>query len=77
VYADEFGSLTSDAEWAVEEMFKAAMRERFPAGLPPGSRYTLDTGVGLPGMPFDLIIDLRVLRNEGERMLPPTTAMRG
>ena len=76
VYADEFGSLTTDAEWAVQEMFGAAMRERFPTGLPQGVRYTLDTGVGPPGMPFDLIIDLRVLRYGGERLLAPTTALR-
>ena len=78
VYADEFGSLTTDAEWAVEEMFGAALRERFPTGLPQGARYTLDTGFGPPAMPFDLIIDLRVLKNQGESPLGgPATAMRG
>ena len=30
MYADEYGSLTSDADWAAKEMFKAALRERFP-----------------------------------------------
>ena len=48
IYADEHGSLTSDADWAAREMFKAAMRERFPNGLPAGTDYLLTTGFGPP-----------------------------
>ena len=46
VYADEYGTLTADADWAAKEMFKAAMRERFPSGLPENTAYTLWTGSG-------------------------------
>ena len=35
VFSDEFGSLSSDSDWVPAEMFKAALRERFPKGLPP------------------------------------------
>jgi hypothetical protein len=75
VYADEFGSLTSDADWAAKEMFKAAMRERFPDGLPEGADYLLTTGFGPPPpVGYDLIADLRGLKNLGERVPPQTTA---
>jgi hypothetical protein len=67
VYADEFGSLSADAEWAAEEMFNSAMRKRFPTGLPKGARYTMDTGYIPPTSPFDLVIDLRVLKQQGDR----------
>jgi hypothetical protein len=74
VYADEFGSLSADAEWAAEEMFNAAMRKRFPTGLPKGARYTIDTGFVPPTLPFDLVVDLRVLRQQGNRVLVPADA---
>jgi hypothetical protein len=48
MYADEYGSLTSHADWAAKEMFKAALRERFPDGLPEGTDYLLTTGFGPP-----------------------------
>jgi hypothetical protein len=75
VYADEYGSLTSDADWAAKEMFNAAMRERFPDGLPKGTEYLLTTGFGPPPpVGYDLIVDLRGLKNLGERAPPQTTA---
>jgi hypothetical protein len=75
VYADEYGSLTSDAQWAAEEMFKAAMRERFPDGLPAGTDYLLATGFGPPPpVGYDLVVDLRELRNLGERAPAEATA---
>jgi hypothetical protein len=75
IYADEYGSLTSDAEWAAKEMFKAAMRERFPDGLPEGTDYLLTTGFGPPPpVGYDLVVDLRELKNLGERAPPETTA---
>lgn len=68
LYADEYGSLTADAEWAAEEMFKAAMRERFPDGLPQGTAYVLATGFGPPPpVGYDVVGDLRELKNLGER----------
>jgi hypothetical protein len=67
IYADEYGSLSADSQWAALEMFRAAIRQRFPQGLPAGTRYTLTTSITPPIMPYDLVLDLRELRNEGER----------
>jgi hypothetical protein len=67
IYADEHGSVSADAQWAVVEMFRAAMRQRFPDGLPAGTNYTLVTSLSPPIMPYDLVLDLRELRNLGER----------
>ena len=76
VYADEYGSLTADADWGSKEMFKAAIRERFPNGLPEGTSYSLFTGFGGPPAQYtyDLIADLRELKNLGERAPAETTA---
>jgi hypothetical protein len=77
IYADEHGSLTSDADWAAREMFKAAMRERFPNGLPAGTDYLVTTGFGPPPpVGYDLVVDLRELKNLGERAPPERTASR-
>jgi hypothetical protein len=69
VFDDEFGSLSSDGDWASKEMFKAAMRERFPNSLPKGAAYSIETGVAPPPSPaaYDAVIDLRKLRQEGDR----------
>jgi hypothetical protein len=68
LYADEFGSLSADADWAAKEMFKAALRERFPQGLPKGTNYVLTTGFAPPpSVGYDVVADLRELRNLGER----------
>jgi hypothetical protein len=69
VFDDEFGSLSSDADWASKEMFKAALRERFPENLPPGSDLSITTGAVPPASPagYDVVIDLRKLRLEGDR----------
>ena len=75
VYADEYGSLTSDADWAAKEMFKAALRERFPSGLPAGTDYLVTTGFGPPPpVGYDLVVDLRELKNMGENAPRETTA---
>lgn len=67
-YADEFGSLTSDADWAAKEMFKTAMRERFPGGLPEGTEYLVTTGFGPPPpVGYDVVGDLRELKDLGPR----------
>ncbi|MGH8636585.1 MAG: site-specific integrase, partial [Burkholderiales bacterium] len=61
-FADEFGSLSSDTDWAVEAMFNCALRRRFPSGV-PASTYTLRAGPEAPhGGTFDLVIDMRQLR---------------
>ena len=70
VYADEHGSLSADAQWAAVEMFRAAMRERFPRGLPEGLHYTLVTSLNPPLMPFDFVLDMRRLRTLGDRRNP-------
>ena len=63
IFADEFGSLSSDTDWAVAEMFKCALRRRFPSGLPAGFTYTLTSGLHAPRKgSFDLVIDMRKLR---------------
>lgn len=68
VYADEFGSLSSDSDWVPKEMFKAALHERFGGSLPKGSTYTFASGRELPAdQTFDLVIDLRKLK---QRMAP-------
>jgi len=76
VYADEYGSLTADADWAAKEMFKAAMRERFPNGFPEGTSYSLFTGFGGPlaQYSYDLVADLRELKILSERAPTETTA---
>jgi hypothetical protein len=57
-------------------MFKAAMRERFPNGLPEGTSYSLFTGFGGPPAryAYALVADLRELKNLGERAPTETTA---
>ena len=76
VYADEYGTLSADADWAAKEMFKAAMRERFPSGLPENTAYTLWTGSGSPPAEYsyDLVVNLQELRNLGERAPAEATA---
>jgi hypothetical protein len=76
VYADEFGSLSADAQWAVVEMFRAAVRQRFPNGLPAGMSYKLTTSITPPIKPYDLVLDLRELRNQGRRAPTVATASR-
>ena len=75
MYADEYGSLTSAADWAAKEMFEAALRERFPDGLPEGTDYLL-TRASVRRRPSanDLVVDLRELKNLGERAPHETTA---
>jgi hypothetical protein len=64
VFADELGSLSSDADWAVAEMFETALRELYPRGLPRGASYTLDSGFDAPASgAYDWIIDMRRLRS--------------
>jgi hypothetical protein len=63
VFADEFGSLSSDTEWAVSEMLKCALRRRFAGGRPAGFGFKLSSGFAAPPAGrFDLVIDMRKLR---------------
>lgn len=62
VFADEFGSLSSSSDWATAEMFKSALRLRFPHGLPAGVSYTFASGLEVPrDGSFDAVIDMRRL----------------
>lgn len=62
MFADEFGSLSSDSDWAPKEMFKAALHERFGYKLPKGVGYTVTLGRAEPAADaYDLIIDMRKL----------------
>lgn len=64
VFADEFGSLSSDSDWAPREMFHSAVRERFGAQLPPGTTYYVSLGRRPPHPAvYDLVVDLRRLRD--------------
>ena len=63
--------MSADAQWAALEMFRAAVRQRFPQGLPEGTSYTLTTSITPPIMPYDLVLDLRELKNQGERAPGP------
>jgi hypothetical protein len=71
VHEDEFGSLSSDADWAVREMFKAALRERFGDQLPTGYAYFLLTDYRAPEVPeiYDLVLDLRKHKETGDRRI--------
>ena len=64
MFADEFGSLSTDSLWVPKEMFRAAIRDRFGSKMPKGTSYTFASGPGLPeGKSFDLVIDLRKLKH--------------
>jgi len=64
IYRDEFGSVSSASETVAQEMFKAAVRLRFPGKLPSGSSYTLAAGAEAPaGSAYDLVIDMRKLKS--------------
>jgi hypothetical protein len=76
IYGDEFGTLSADAQWAAVEMFRAAVRQRFPQGLPEGTSYTLTTSFTPPIKPYDLVLDLRELKHQGDRAPRETTASR-
>ena len=64
VYGDEFGSLSSDSDWAPKEMFKAAVNERFPGSkLPKGGSFTFASGREEPAAgAYDVVIDMRKLK---------------
>jgi hypothetical protein len=66
LFSDEFGSLSSDSDWVPKEMFKTAMRERLPEGLPAECSFTLTAGHDVPdaASDFDAVIDLRRFKDE-------------
>lgn len=63
VYADEFGSLSTDSDWVPKEMFKAALHERFPEKTPQDFRYSFASGRKEPPREgHDVVVDLRELK---------------
>ncbi len=64
VFADEFGSLSADSDWAPKEMFKAALRQRFRSGLPVKDIFTVTLGrvAPVPTKHYNLVIDMRQLK---------------
>jgi len=66
-FVDEFGAVSADSDWVPQEMFKAALHERFPKKLPAGGSYTVASGREVPNeKDYDLIIDLRKLKQRRE-----------
>jgi hypothetical protein len=73
VFSDEFGSLSTDSDWAPKEMLKLIMHERFPRDHDIVHRYAFASGRSLPpGKTFDVVIDLRRLREF--RPAPPAAS---
>jgi hypothetical protein len=64
VYSDEFGSLSSNSYWVPRDMVKAALRERFPAGLPNGRRIDIVVQGKKPPVDgaADIVINMRQMR---------------
>lgn len=64
IYRDEFGAISSISGPVAQEMFKAAVRTRFPGKLPAGTSYTLASGSAAPATgAYDLVIDMRKLKS--------------
>jgi hypothetical protein len=63
VHYDEFGSLSSNSDWVPKEIVKAALRERFPTGLPKGQRIDYAQGKEPPAVGVaDVVIDMRQMK---------------
>jgi hypothetical protein len=61
-FADEFGSLSTDAEWVSAEMLEGIMKERFPDSGDVTKLYQLACGDTLPPKQrYEVVIDLRNL----------------
>lgn len=63
-FEDEFGSLSSDSDWVPLEMLKAVIEERSPSLCDARRPCRIATGsVAPPGGRYDLVIDMRSLRD--------------
>ncbi|MEJ1972065.1 MAG: hypothetical protein WDM96_06205 [Lacunisphaera sp.] len=63
IYGDEFGTISSDSDAVATDMFRAALRTRFPDKLPAGGSYKVTTSPTEPATgTYDLLIDMRKLR---------------
>jgi hypothetical protein len=63
VFRDEYGSFTSNSAWAPEEMFKAAVQQRFAGKIPAGWHCDFYHGGEEPdpNVHYDDVIDMRTL----------------
>ena len=68
IFADEFGSISSNSDWVPVEMFKAVMHERYPVKLPKGTQYTVASGPEVPadGL-YDLVVDMRSYKDRADQ----------
>lgn len=63
IFGDEYGSLTTDSDWAPKEMLKLALWERLGGVRDLSKTYHFSSGRKLPpNEKFDVVIDLRRLR---------------
>ncbi len=63
IYGDEFGTVSSDDAGVAVDMFRAALRTRFPDKLPAGGSYKVATSTTEPvSGTYDLLIDMRKLK---------------
>jgi hypothetical protein len=64
VFHDEYGSFTSNSEWAPKEMFKAAVQQRFAGKIPADWHCEFYHGGEEPEPDdhYDFVIDMRTLR---------------
>lgn len=60
VYGNEFGAMSSTDEDVLRQMFEAALRERFPLGLPRGGGIEVTVGAVEPEAgTYDVLVDMR------------------
>lgn len=64
IYGDEFGSVSSESDAIAKDMFRAALKTRFPDKLPKGGSYVIATSTMDPDpASYDLLIDMRKLKS--------------
>ncbi len=64
MYADEFGSLSTDSDWVPKEMLHLIMENQHPRQPDVAKRYEFWCGRVVPKkIKFDVIIDLRAIRD--------------
>ncbi len=68
IFADEYGSVSSNSEWTPREMFNAALHERFPVKPPAGTNCKISLGREIPDeKTYDLVIDMRKYKDRAGR----------
>jgi hypothetical protein len=68
VYGDEFGRPSSESPTVAQEMFKAAVRARYPLKQPKGLKYELTAGTAQPvAGAYDFVVDMKKLKALGGR----------